>query len=100
MPAHAPAAPHTHTTDKQRFAAEMASQEPSDEKLAFPRWRYKHYFKFIVVKGKNVHAMCTLCPGAKTLSTSVVSNSNLMKHLTMTHASTKLVAKNTDTDMI
>uniref|UniRef100_A0A671TQG9 HAT C-terminal dimerisation domain-containing protein n=1 Tax=Sparus aurata TaxID=8175 RepID=A0A671TQG9_SPAAU len=61
------------------------------------QWRYKHYFKFIVVKGKNVHVMCRSCPGAKTLSTSVVSNSNLMKHLTTTHASTKLVAKNTDT---
>uniref|UniRef100_A0A8C6TVL0 HAT C-terminal dimerisation domain-containing protein n=1 Tax=Neogobius melanostomus TaxID=47308 RepID=A0A8C6TVL0_9GOBI len=80
--------------------AEMASQEEkdkSDENLAFSRWRYKHYFKFIASKGKNVHVMCTLCPGVKTLSTSVVSNSNLMKHLTTTHASTKLVAKNTST---
>ena len=59
--------------------------------MAFSRWRYKHYFKLIVVKGKNVHVMCTLCPGVKTLSTSVVRN--LMKHLTPTHASTKLVAK-------
>ena len=42
---------------------------------------------------------CTLCTGprAKTSSTFVVSNSNLMKHLTTIHASTKLVAKNTDT---
>ena len=73
----------------------MASQEQSNEKLAFSRWRYKHYFKLIVVKGKNVHVMCTLCPGVKTLSTSVVRN--LMKHLTPTHASTKLVAKTSDT---
>ena len=42
---------------------------------------------------------CTLCTGprAKTSSTFVVSNSNLMKHLTTIHASTKIVAKNTDT---
>ena len=33
------------------------------------------------VKGKNVH----------------VNNSNLLKHLTTTHASAKLMAKNTDT---
>uniref|UniRef100_A0A8C5GN46 BED-type domain-containing protein n=1 Tax=Gouania willdenowi TaxID=441366 RepID=A0A8C5GN46_GOUWI len=74
----------------------MASVEESDENLAFLRWRYKHYFKLIMVKGENVQVKCTLCPGEKTLSTSVVSNSNLMKHLTTTHASTKLVAKNTD----
>lgn len=33
-----------------------------------------------------------LCPGKKTLSTSASSNSNLMKHLTSTHANTTLVA--------
>ena len=38
---------------------------------------------------------CTLCPRVKCLSTSIVSNSNLMKHLSTAHASTKLVAKNT-----
>ena len=32
------------------------------------------------------------------MSTSVVSNSNLMKHLTTTHAAIKLVAKNTNSD--
>ena len=50
-------AKHTHATAIQRFAAEMASQEQSDEKLAFSRWRFKHYFKFIVVKGKNVQIL-------------------------------------------
>lgn len=84
-----------HTPNNFEETAEMASPEQSDENLAFLRWRYKHYFKFIEVKGKNVHVKCTLCPGQKILSTSTVSNSNFMKHLT-THASTKLVAKNID----
>uniref|UniRef100_A0A3B1K3A6 HAT C-terminal dimerisation domain-containing protein n=1 Tax=Astyanax mexicanus TaxID=7994 RepID=A0A3B1K3A6_ASTMX len=35
----------------------------------------------------------TLCPRTKTLSTSCVSNSNLMKHLSTAHASIKLVAQ-------
>jgi hypothetical protein len=92
----------TRATHKQQTfdeAGEMASPDQSVENLAFSRWRYKHYFQFIEVRGKNVNVKCTLCPGprAKTLSTSVLSNSNLMKHLTTTHASTKLVAKNTDT---
>ena len=88
---------HIQPLNRLDEAAEMASLEQTNAKLAFSGWRYKHYFKFIVVKGKNMHVMCTLYPGAKTLSTSVVSNSNLMKHLTTTHGSTKLVAKNTDT---
>jgi len=33
-----------------------------------------------------------LCPGKKTLSKSASSNSNLMKHLTSTHANMTLVA--------
>ena len=34
------------------------------------------------------------------MSTSVVSNSNLMNHLSMAHASTTLVAKNTVVDTV
>ena len=52
------------------------------------------------VKGKNVHVTCTLCPRAKCLSTSVVRNSNLMKHLSTMHACTKLVAKNIFVDTV
>ena len=74
----------------------MASPEEQSEKLAFKNWRYKHYFTFIERQGKNLHVKCILWPGGKRLSTSVQSNSNLMKHLTTTHSSTKLVAKNTD----
>ena len=71
--------PHTHTPC---------------EKLPFSKWEYIHYFNLLEVKGKNVHVKCTLCPRVKCLSTSGVSNSNLMKHLSTTHASIKLVAKN------
>ena len=48
----------------------------------------------------NVHVKCSLCPRAKCLSTSVVSNSNLMKHLSTAKASTTLVAKNTVVDTV
>lgn len=67
----------------------MASPE---SKTAFSRWKYRQYFNLVEVKGKNVHVMCTLCLRPKTLSTSNVSNSNLMKHLSTAHASVKLVA--------
>ncbi len=50
------------------------------------------YFSLVEVKGKNV--MCNLCPGRKSLSASVASNSNLKKHLTSSHAVTQIVAKN------
>ena len=76
----------------------MASPEQL-ENIAFTNWWYKHYFTFIERKGKNVHVTCTLCDGEKRLSTSFQSNSNLRKHLSVAHASTKLVAKkNTDDD--
>ena len=70
-------------------------------KLAFSKWKYRHYFNLLEVKRKNIHVRCTLCPRLKFLCMSIVSNSNLMKHLQMAHVvvSTKLVAKNTvDTD--
>lgn len=69
----------------------MESEEESCK--TFSRWKYRHYFQFTGVVGKNVHVKCTLCPGMKPLSTSNVSNSNLMKHLSIAHASTKLVAR-------
>ena len=57
------------------------------------KWKYRHYVNrhYLEVKGKNVHVKFSLCPKAKCLSTSVVSNSNPMKHLSTAHASTKLV---------
>ncbi len=70
----------------------MAS--PTISKVAFANWKYKHYFSIVEVKGKNVYVTCNLCPGRKSLSASVASNSNLMKHLTSSHAATKIVAKN------
>ena len=72
---------------------EMESEEDSESKTAFSRWKYRHYFKLTGVIGKNVHVECTLCPGRKPFSTSCASNSNLMKHLSKAHASTKLVAR-------
>ena len=41
---------------------------------------------------------CTSCE--RSLFTSIVSNSNLIKHLSTAHASTKLVAKNTVVDTV
>ena len=61
-------------------------------KLAFSNWKYRDYFSLIEIKGKNVYVTCTLCSGKKTLSTSASSNSNLLKHLTSTHANVTLVA--------
>ena len=69
----------------------MAS--PSRPKAAFFKWKYSHYYSFKEIKGTNVSVKCTLCPGVKYLSTSLSSNSNLMKHLATIHTSTKLVAK-------
>ena len=66
--------------------------EPGNSKVASSYWKYRHYFSLIIIKGKNVSLTCTLCPGKKTLSTSASSNSNLMKHLTSTHANMTLVA--------
>ncbi len=65
----------------------MAS--PTISKVAFANWQYKHYFSLVGGKGKNVYVMCNLCPVRKSLSASVASNSNLMKHLTSSHAATK-----------
>lgn len=68
----------------------------SSGKTAFSNWKYQHYFTLTEVRGKNVYVQCTLCRGTKRLSTSVVSNSNLLKHLSTSHAKTKLVAKSQD----
>uniref|UniRef100_A0A3Q2V7V7 BED-type domain-containing protein n=1 Tax=Haplochromis burtoni TaxID=8153 RepID=A0A3Q2V7V7_HAPBU len=59
---------------------------------------YRHYFSLKEIKGKNLYVKCNLCPGTKCLSTSVTSNSNLTTHLSTSHASTKLVAKNDGVD--
>ncbi|XP_040191844.1 uncharacterized protein LOC120924995 [Rana temporaria] len=66
-------------------------------KLAFSNWKYRDYFSLIEIKGKNVYVTCTLCSGKKTLSTSASSNSNLLKHLTSTHANVTLVAADNPT---
>lgn len=92
---------HTnHTRTQQPHTHKLAEVSCSNGKLAFSKWKYRYYFNLLEVKGKNVHVKCSLCPGAKSLSTSVVSNSNLMKHLSTAHASTKLVAKNTVVDIV
>uniref|UniRef100_A0A8C1VDV3 BED-type domain-containing protein n=1 Tax=Cyprinus carpio TaxID=7962 RepID=A0A8C1VDV3_CYPCA len=63
-----------------------------NSKVAFSNWKYRHYFSLIEIKGKSVSVTCTLCPGKKTLSMYASSNSNLINHLTSTHANTTLVA--------
>ncbi len=78
-------------TAKHNKRATMAKSQ-GNSKVAFSNWKYRHYFSLIEIKGKNVYVTCTLCPGKKTLSTSASSNSNLMKHLTSTHANMTLVA--------
>ncbi|MEQ2209505.1 hypothetical protein XENOCAPTIV_031009 [Xenoophorus captivus] len=65
-----------------------------NSKTAFNSWKYRQYFTFAEVKGKNVHVICKLCPGTKKLSMSMTSNSNLTKHLTSCLPSTTLVANN------
>ncbi len=79
-----------HTNDPSRSQCDGKS---NDFKGSFCN---KHYFSLVEVKGKNVYLMCNLCPGRKSLSPSVASNSNLMKHLTSSHAATNIVAKNAD----
>ena len=64
----------------------------SADRMSFLSWKYGHYFSLVESKDTNVVVSCKLCAGAKTLSTSKSSNSNLMKHLLKQHAS-KLVAK-------
>ena len=54
---------------------------------------YSHYFQFKARKDKNIQVKCTLCPGARCLSTSAKSMSNLSKHWSAQHGNTKLVAK-------
>ena len=78
-------------TNKHRKTATMATSQ-GNEKEAFSNWKYQHCFSLIEIKGKNVYVTCTLCPGKNTLSTAASSNSNLMKHLTSTHANTTLTA--------
>lgn len=73
--------------------AAMASEAvpETDSKAALALWKYRHYFSLMEVKGKNVHVRCTLCPGPKTISTTITSNSNLLKHLKAFHGTTTLV---------
>ncbi len=73
-----------------------ARASPTISKVAFANWKYKHYFSLVEVNCKNVYVTCNLCPGRKSLSVSVASNSNLIKHLTSSHAATQIVAKNAD----
>lgn len=83
----------SHTENNRECDDDSMMAEQWEENLAFTRWRFKHYFRFVEIKRKNVYVKCKLCPRAKTLSSSAISNSNLFKHLTTTHATTKLVAK-------
>lgn len=94
-PAHAVSL-HDLTTTKHKTASATMATSRGNSKVAFSNWKYRHYFSLIEIKGKNVSVTCTLCPGKKTLSTSASSNSNLMKHLTSTHANTALVAAAAD----
>ncbi len=86
---------HTATTSPRV----SARASPTVSKIAFANCKYKHYVSLVEVKGKNVYVTCNLCPGRKSLSASVASNSNLMKHLTSSHAATKIVAKNAGDNM-
>uniref|UniRef100_A0A3B3SME0 BED-type domain-containing protein n=1 Tax=Paramormyrops kingsleyae TaxID=1676925 RepID=A0A3B3SME0_9TELE len=61
------------------------------EKGAFYSWKYKHYFKFVETKGKNIIVQCVLCPGDKRFSTA--KSSNLSKHLKGQHSAVRLVEK-------
>ena len=60
---------------------------------SFLSWKYGHYFPLLQIKDKNILVSCSLCAGARTLSTAKNSNSNLHKHLVKRHASIKLIAK-------
>uniref|UniRef100_A0A8C1VIK2 HAT C-terminal dimerisation domain-containing protein n=1 Tax=Cyprinus carpio TaxID=7962 RepID=A0A8C1VIK2_CYPCA len=77
------------TTTKHKTASATSR---GNSKVAFSNWKYRHYFSLIEIKGKSVSVTCTLCPGKKTLSMYASSNSNLINHLTSTHANTTLVA--------
>lgn len=59
----------------------------------FFKWKYRHYFDFIERKNKNITVKCKLCAFPKELSTAFNSTSNLFKHLSRKHSTTKLVAK-------
>ena len=78
--------------------SETGMASPNTPKIAFAKWKYSHYFTFHEMKGTNIIVKCTLCPSQKLFSTSVSSNSNLLKHLSTSHASTKLVAKTTESE--
>ena len=78
-------------TAKHNKTATMATFQ-GNSKVASSNWKYLHYFSLILIIGHNVYVTCTLCPVKKTLSISVSSNSNLMTHLTSTHAYMTLVA--------
>uniref|UniRef100_A0AAZ1XY96 HAT C-terminal dimerisation domain-containing protein n=1 Tax=Oreochromis aureus TaxID=47969 RepID=A0AAZ1XY96_OREAU len=68
-------------------------ESPDNSKVAFFKWRYRHYFSLKEIKGKNLYVKCNLCPGTKCFSTSVTSNSNLTKPAqTMTELH-KLIAR-------
>uniref|UniRef100_A0A8C5BHX1 BED-type domain-containing protein n=1 Tax=Gadus morhua TaxID=8049 RepID=A0A8C5BHX1_GADMO len=57
-------------------------------------WRYAHYFELQSEKDKkNIVVKCNLCVGGKLLSTAKNSTSNLKKHLSSKHPSTKLVGR-------
>uniref|UniRef100_A0A3B3SK52 BED-type domain-containing protein n=1 Tax=Paramormyrops kingsleyae TaxID=1676925 RepID=A0A3B3SK52_9TELE len=68
---------------------------PEGEKGAFYSWKYKHYFKFVETKGKNIVVQCVLCAGDKRFSTAKSSTSNLSKHLKgqHSHSAVRLVEK-------
>uniref|UniRef100_H3B6J0 HAT C-terminal dimerisation domain-containing protein n=1 Tax=Latimeria chalumnae TaxID=7897 RepID=H3B6J0_LATCH len=64
------------------------------EKIAFDSWKYKHYFKFKKIHGKNITVICLLCkPMVCEYSTAKNSTSNLKKHLDNVHKTTELVAR-------
>jgi len=65
----------------------------SSDRASFLSWKYRHYFSLVQIKDKNILVSCSLCAGARTLSTAKNSNYNLHKHLVKQHASTKLIAK-------
>lgn len=79
--------------EKSLFTPKWLFRFRKQPKIAFSNWKFKQYFTPIDIKGKNVYVQCTLCPGTKRLSASVVSNSNLLKHLTSSHPRTKRAAK-------
>ncbi|KAL3992372.1 protoporphyrin/coproporphyrin ferrochelatase [Sarotherodon galilaeus] len=62
-------------------------ESPDNSKVAYFKWRYRHYFSLKEIKGKNLYVKCNLCPGTKCFSTSVTSNSDLMKHLSTRRSS-------------